>query len=202
MGCCGNHQHGHQHGQQHGHHTDNPIVELLRQRRSSRKFTEQAIEIEKINQVLEAALLSPTSRNRRPWQFVVVTDKEVLAGLADCKAHGAAFTKDAPCAVVVLGDEQKCDVWVEDTAIATINMQLAAEAAGLGSCWVQIRERAQENGTSAEAVVRSLLDVSPELRVLSLVVLGYPAQKRPAYTDEDIDWTKVYMQKYGKKYKG
>ncbi len=119
---------------------------LLENRRSIRKFENKAVEAEKIDLLVEAALRSPSSRGFNPWEFVVVTDPGLIKQLAQSKAAGSSWMGNAPLAFVICGDPEKSDVWVEDTSIATTIIHLAAASLGLGSCWIQIRERAHIRG--------------------------------------------------------
>ena len=127
--------------------------DLLRRRRSIRKYTGAALEKQKVDLLIEALLRSPTSRNGRSWEFVLVDDRSVLERLSKCKPQGAAFLKDAALGIVIAGDSAKTDVWVEDASIAGILAQVAAESVGLGSCWIQIRNRSHDATSSAEQYV-------------------------------------------------
>ena len=108
--------------------------DLVQLRRSHRKFTDEEISAEDVRLILRAALMSPTSKSQRAWQFVVVDDPMDIEKLSDAKDLGAQFLKNAPLVVVVLGDPLQNDCWVEDGSIAAISMQLQAEDLGLGSC--------------------------------------------------------------------
>jgi len=96
--------------------------ELIRIRRSMRKFTEEELNQDEVVALLRAALISPSSKGVRPWEFVVVDNKELLQQLAHCKEHGAELIEGAPLAVVVLADPTQSDVWVEDVSVATTMM--------------------------------------------------------------------------------
>ena len=109
---------------------------LAQTRRSHRKFTSEEIDAEDVKLILRAALMSPTSKGQRAWEFIVVDDKMDLEKLSDAKAMGGQFLKEAPLAIVVLGDPMVNDCWIEDGSIAAISMQYQAEELGLGSCWV------------------------------------------------------------------
>ena len=85
--------------------------ELIKMRRSMRKFTPEKLTDEQLRTVLRAALMSPSSKGTHCWQFVVVQDGETLAQLSRCKAQGADFLSGAPCGVVVLADPAVSDVW-------------------------------------------------------------------------------------------
>ena len=144
--------------------------ELIRIRRSMRKFTEEELTQDEVVALLRAALISPSSKGVRPWEFVVVDNKDLLQQLAHCKEHGAELIEGAPLAVVILADPMQSDVWVEDASVATTMMLLQAEDLGLGACWVQIRNRTMADGKPAEEMVRAILHVPEHLRVLSIVL--------------------------------
>ncbi|MDR2816659.1 MAG: nitroreductase family protein, partial [Proteiniphilum sp.] len=114
---------------------------LLIRRRSIRKFRAELLSPDEIRKIIEAGLLSPTSKNSHSWEFIAVEEKEVLAKLSVCKPGSASFIADSVLAVVVLGNPLISDAWVEDASIAAVNMQLQAEELGIGSCWAQVRNR-------------------------------------------------------------
>lgn len=152
------------------------LIELIRTRRSVRKFTTEPVTEEQIELLKETALRSPTSRNFRPWRFVFVTDRELLTTLSECKPHGASLLAGAPLGVVVCANEAESDVWVEDCSIASILLQLTAQSLDLGSCWVQIRKRNHDETQSSEDYIRSRLDLPSTIRVLSVIGIGHPAE--------------------------
>ena len=172
------------------------MLELLKQRRSIRKFKDQEIEPEKITQLLKGALLSPSSRNFTPWEFIVVTDKQTLQQLALAKSSGSAFLKNAPLAIVVLADPRVSDVWIEDASIATILIQMVAESIGLGSCWVQIRERKHNEDVSSEDYARWVLNIPEELKVEAIVGIGYPDETKATHREENLKYHKVFLNGY------
>jgi nitroreductase len=167
------------------------MLEILKNRRSIRKYKDKKVEDEKIEQLIHAALLSPTSRNFYSWEFMVVNDKETIGELSKAKASGSAFLKDAPLAFVVLGDPQISDVWVEDASIASIIIQLTAQSLGLGSCWIQIRKRDHDDKITSEDYVKDLLGIPEGKRVESIISIGYPNEDRLAHKIEDLRFDKV-----------
>lgn len=169
---------------------------MLRMRRSIREFTNRAIEPEKIELLKEAVLRSPTSRNKRPWEFVFVDDSEVLEQLARSKPHGAAFLENAPLAIVVCADGEKSDVWTEDCSIASILVQMVAQSIGLGSCWIQIRSRMFGGQTTSEEHVRTLLRMPRNIRVESIIALGRPAEKKEPISHDDLDYSKIHENSF------
>jgi nitroreductase len=172
---------------------------IIEKRRSIRKFQEKPIETETIDQLVEAALRSPSSRGFNPWEFVVVTDKATIEKLAQAKEHGSAFLKNAPLAFVVCADENRSDVWVEDASIASIFLHLAAASFGLGSCWIQIRKRPHDRTKSAEAYIQELLRIPSNLKVESIIAVGYPDEEKSPHKKADLQYGKVHYDAYGQK---
>lgn len=176
------------------------MLALLKQRRSIRKYKEQEIEPAKISQLLKGALLAPSSRGFSPWEFITVTDKQILQQLALAKQAGSAFLKQAPLAIVVLADPRVSDVWIEDASIATILIQMVAESLDLGSCWVQIRERKHSEAVSSEDYVRRVLNIPEEIKVEAIVSIGYPEETKAPQREENLKYQKVYLNGYQKPY--
>jgi nitroreductase len=172
---------------------------LIEKRRSIRKFKEQQVEKEKIETLVEVALRSPSSMSRNPWEFIVVDNQDCLAKLSQSKPHGSTFLKGAPLGIVVCGDPVKCDVWVEDCSIASIFIHLAAESLGLGSCWIQIRERMHNDEQTAGGYVSQLLNIPEHLEVESIVAVGYPDEQKPGHKKEALLFDRVHRNAYGNK---
>ena len=170
--------------------------DLAQLRRSHRKFTEEEIDAEDVKLILRAALMAPTSKGQRGWQFVVVDDKTDLEKLSDAKDMGGQLIKGASLAVVVLGDPMQNDCWVEDGSIAAISMQYQAEELGLGSCWVQMRGRGLSDGTSADTVIRGILDIPENLNVLCVIAIGHKEEERKPQNEEKLKWENVHVGKY------
>ena len=170
--------------------------ELVKIRRSHRKFTDEEISPEHVQSILRAALMSPTSKSQRAWQFIVVDDKTDIEKLADAKDLGSQFMKGAPLAIVVLGDPQKNDCWVEDGSIAAVSMQYQAEELGLGSCWVQMRGRGLADGTLADEVIRGVLDIPANLNTLCIIAVGHKADERKPQNEDNLKWENVHAEKY------
>ncbi len=171
------------------------LIDLLVNRRSIRRYDAQPVEEETVRQLLQAALLSPSSRGIRPWEFVVVNETELIRELAESRQHGSSFLADAPLAVAVLGIPEASDVWIEDCAIAASSILLAAEDAGLGACWVQIRQRPAADGRSADEYVRDVLRIPSNRSVEAVIALGYPAEEPNPHNMNDLNWDKVYFNR-------
>lgn len=178
------------------------MLRLLLQRRSVRQFKGQKIEKEKIGKLLTAGLLAPSSRNRKPWEFIVVDDPDLLRELAMAKAHGSTFLKETPLAIVIIADIDTSDMCIEDTSIAASYIQLQAERLGLGSCWVQIRERQTGTGDCSQKYIRKLLSIPENYMVEAVLGVGYKDQDTTPKSLEDIDESKVHYHYHGMKYPG
>jgi len=172
------------------------MFELLRQRRSIRKFQDRAVEKEKLDTILKSALLSPSSRGRRPWEFVAVTDKELLKKLSRCREHSSQFLEGAPLGIVVIADPKITDVWVEDASIASIIMQLTAQSLGLGSCWIQVRKRMAPDNGKAEDYIKQVLGIPDRYSVENIIAIGYPAEEKKPYDEEQLLYDKLHLNRY------
>lgn len=162
------------------------LLELLQKRRSIRKYTDEDIAEETLEKILQAGLLTPSSRAIYPVEFVVVRYKDKLEKLSQCKVGSAELLKGANAAVVVIGNTAKSDAWVEDCSIAMTLMQLEATEQGIGSCWVQCRGRRTPDGTSTEDYIRTLLGIPENFGVLAILSLGVPAEMPDARKLPDI----------------
>ena len=172
------------------------FYDLLKSRRSIRKFQNREVEKEKTDTILKSALLSPSSRARRPWEFIAVTDKELLKKLSGCREHGSQFLAGSPLGIVVIADPEACDVWVEDASIASIIIQLSAQSLDLSSCWIQVRERFHSGEVKAEDYIKRVLGIPPKYRVECMVAIGYPAEEKRAYDDNELLYEKIHINRF------
>lgn len=165
------------------------LSEILFRRRSVRKFTDRKVDRQTIDKILEATLTAPSSKNTRSSRFMVVDDPTMLERISQMRDSGSAFVKNAPMAVIVLGDTALTDLWVDNCAISATILQLAAEEQGLGSCWVHVNGRprkkdAPDMGTAAE-YLRKLLPIPASWSPLCVVALGYAADYPAPHTAGD-----------------
>ena len=167
------------------------MIELLRERRSIRKFTSEKIAPETMTTLIEAALRSPSSRDINPWEFIVVNDPELLIRLSKAKQLGSEFLKNAPLAIVVCADSTKSDVWIEDCSIAAIIIQLTALSLGLGGCWAQIRDRQHDYEKPAETYVQELLGLPEQTKVECILGIGHPAEEKTPVAIDKLQYDKV-----------
>lgn len=163
-------------------------------RRTIRKFKEKKVEKEVIMELMKTALVSPSGRNRKPYEFVVIDDKEIIKKLSVAKESGVTFAADAPLMIVILGHENP--TWDDDCAIASTIIQLKAHDLGLGSCWIQTKEKVDSEGNATDENIKKILGAPSELKVHNMMALGYPDEEKPAYTDADVDMAKLHFNKF------
>jgi nitroreductase len=168
------------------------MIDLLRTRRSVRKFTEQPIEPEKLQILKEAILRAPSSKNSNAGEYIFIDDTAIIQKLALCKTYGAAALQTAKLAVVVLSDESKTVAWIEDASIAAFVTHMTAHSLGLGSCWIQIRGREHSELTTSEAYVRDILHIPEGYRILSIVAIGYPQGEHKGKPYSNLDFGKIH----------
>ena len=174
------------------------VLEAIEKRRSIRKYEKKAIDRQSMEILKEAALRSPSSRGINPWTFIFVDDPDVLKKLSGTREHGSDQLKGAALAIVVCGDETKSDVWIEDCTIAAIGLHFTAHSLGLGSCWSQMRNRTHSNEKTAEAYVQELLGIPKNLRVESIIGIGFPAETKTPVPADKLDYKKINCNRYGK----
>ena len=155
------------------------FLEVIEKRHSVRKYTDAPVEREILDAIVKLARTAPSSRNSKSTEFMIVDDKDTIAAISQMRDSGSAFMKDAAAAIIILGDESKTDLWVDNCAISATFVQLAATAMDLGSCWVHIngrpRVKTEPEGATAEDYVRELLGIKEGLRIYCAVAIGYPA---------------------------
>ncbi|WP_295722156.1 nitroreductase family protein [uncultured Methanobrevibacter sp.] len=166
------------------------LMDVMLKRRSVREYEEKEITKEQLNKILQAALLAPTSRNRKPCKFLVVSNKKTLKKLSQCKNTGAQFLEGCNKAVVVISDENIADTWIEDSSIALTYMHLMATNLGLGSCWVQMHLR-DKNGSDSEKLVCKALEINNKYRVVGIMALGVAKTIPDSHSLNELDNTKI-----------
>ena len=172
------------------------LIELMRNRRSVRQFTDETVPQEKVEKVLQAALLSASGRGTRPWEFIVVQDKDSIQELSGCRPGVNKTIAGANVAIVVTADQEKSHIWMEDCSIAMANMYLMAEDQGLGGVWIHCRECETPDGGSTEEYLKNLLGIPANFRVLSMFVFGVPAAHPAPYELDQLNTDKVHYGKF------
>lgn len=167
------------------------FFEMIQRRRSVRRFTGEAVAKEDIARILTAALDAPSSRNSRSSSFMVVEEPSMIERIAGMRDYGSAFVQRAPLVIIVMGDEQRSDLWKVNAAISATYLQLAAEALGLGNCWVHVEGRPHRKddpaGMSAEAYLHEFLPVPEGRRILCAIAVGHSAEPQRETVREACD---------------
>jgi len=164
------------------------ITEAIRSRRSIRKYQDRPIEEEKLLRVLDTGRMAPSARNLQDWKFIVVRDQDKRKMLSDA-ANGQPYVEKASAVIVGCATEPEnimpCGQYCYpiDLAIALDHMSLAATSEGLGSCWI---------GAFQEDKVKEILDIPEKIRVVAMLILGYPAESPAARPRRKLDEIVVY----------
>ncbi len=170
------------------------LLEIMKKRRSVRAYTGESVPEEKVTKILQAGLLSASSRGRRPWEFILVRKKDTLKKMSECRVMGSKMLASADCAIVVLGDGEKTDVWIEDCSIAMANMHLMADSLGVGSCWIQGRLRKAPGEKTTEEYLRELLAFPKQYRLEAILSLGIPEKHPEGYELDQLMMEKVHRE--------
>ena len=172
------------------------LLDIMKKRRSVRTYTEETIPEEKLTAILQAGLLSASGKAIRPWEFIVVRKKETLNAMSKCRVAGSKMLEGADCAIVVLGHEEKSDVWIEDCSVAMANMHLMADSLGLGSCWIQGRLRQAPGERTTEEYLRELLKFPANFRLEAILSLGMIEKHPDAYELEKLPMEKIHREEF------
>lgn len=143
-------------------------LNLLKTRRSIRRYKDKPVEDEKVRKCLEAARWAPSASNKQPWEFLIIRDIEVRKKLSTLHPY-AKFVADSPVVFIPLTNPRIHEKYhMSDTALATLQYMIEAHSIGLGTCWAGVI------GTFMEKEIKELLEIPDHLSVLCLVATGYP----------------------------
>jgi nitroreductase len=158
------------------------MIEPILARRSIRTYTDEPVTEEEITTLLEAGMAAPSASNKKPWHFVVVTDRDVLAQLSAYGSHWQML-KEAPLSIVVCGDPSISEkYWVQDCSAATENILIAVSMMGLGAVWLGCYPRPERVGPT-----KKLLRIPDPVEPLAVLSIGHPAETKEARTQYDED---------------
>ena len=152
-------------------------LEAILSRRSIRKYTDQTITDDLIEQLLKTAMVAPSAHNEQPWHFIIIKERRLLDEISEIHPY-AKMLREAPLALAVcanhnLEKDQEADYWVLDCAAATENILIAANALGLGACWLGIHPRVPR-----KAALAKILKLPEHVSTFGLIALGHPAEKK------------------------
>jgi nitroreductase len=156
------------------------LINTIFARRSIRKYIAKPVSEKDIKTMLKAAMAAPSSSNRKPWHFVVVTDRQILDNLARVHPYGKMLF-EAPLCIAVCGDKTiSSSSWVQDCSASTENLLLAAVALGLGAVWLGVHPREDRVGP-----IRKVLNIPETIVPLNLISIGHPAEEKEPRTQYD-----------------
>lgn len=151
--------------------------ELIAARHSVRKFTDEPVDRRLIDGMIEEVWTAPSSKNCRSSEFLVVEDKQTLEAISRMREFGSSFVAGAASAIVVMGNPEKSDLWVDNASICATYLLLSAVDKGLGGCWVhvngRVRSKSDPSKGTAEDYLKELLGIEPGRRILCVIALGY-----------------------------
>ena len=165
------------------------IIEVIRTRRSIRQYTRDPISEEDINKILEAGRWAPSASNTQPWKFIVLRSQEARKKLADTLTWGR-FLSQAALGIAVIINPTASSHPVEDGAAATQNILLEAHSLGLGACWIGTY------GSAYEPNAKKVLNIPQDERLLSVIVIGHPAEA-PQKTRKELSEL-TFTDEYGR----
>ena len=166
------------------------VFEAIKGRRSIRNYTKEPVPEDLVVKILDAGRWAPSAGNMQPWSFIVLKDVEVKRRVAEATTYGK-FLADALVGIAVVIDPRSSTHPVEDGAIATQNMLLAAHALGLGACWIGSYNSVYEER------VKEILGIPKDKRLLSMISMGFPAES-PTKTRKALREI-MFTDKYGRK---
>lgn len=175
-----------------GRSIDVEMLEIMRRRRSIRKFVPGKVSDAEVEALLSAALLAPSAKNIRPVEIFVLRDEATIARLAACRDAGGDAFKTATLALLVAGRSGESDLWEIDAAIAATHILLQAEALGLGCCWVQAWKRPCGDGTVEDAV-RRVVDLPQGASLLCMMALGHGDEEKAPYDLGGLDRSRAHV---------
>lgn len=159
------------------------VMEAILARRSVRQFTDAPVPDELIDQLLQSAMAAPSACNKRPWEFYVIKNPELLEQLRHVSRYS---NMNSTLMIIVAGNDKRSlnhrvnDFWIQDCAAAAQNILLAATELGLGSCWCGLFPM-----VSPVKSIRNLLGLEEHIIPMALVQLGYPAEALEPRTQYD-----------------
>ena len=172
------------------------LLDMMLHRRSVRQYIPGEIPEEDLLKILQAGLLSASSKAIRPGELIVVRNPETLQALSGCRTAPVKMLQEGACAIAVVADAAKIDVWVEDCSIVMNNMHLMADALGYGSCWVQCRLREAIDGRSTEEYVRDILHFPESHHLEAILALGVIDTHPAPRTLDKLRMDKVHYETF------
>jgi len=172
------------------------MLEVIKKRRSIRKYMRREVEDYKLKEILKAAMCSPSAMHRKPWEFIVVKDQEIKNKLSKASPW-SDFVKDAPIILIIAAKQEiPSHWWMEDCSIVAEAIYLEATNQDLGTCFCQIVGAKSILSKDSEEYVKELIQAPKDLRILCLMPIGYPDEEKSKHSEEEFDENKIHYEKY------
>ena len=165
-------------------------------RRSIRKYKNIPVEKEIIDELLKVATIAPTGHNARACEFIDFENEKEVKKLIGSKKAGANFLETAQAGIAIVVNCDKAGTWIEDGSVAAYTIQLKAHEMGLGSCWLQLRDRFSPNDEPSDELFAKIVGLPKNYRVLCFIALGYADEEKTSYTEKDVDLSKIHYNKF------
>ena len=166
-------------------------ITALLSRRSIRKFTDEQVKDKDVKDILDAAMSAPSAGNQQPWEFIVITDREILKSITTVHPH-AQMLNDAPIAILLCADlnrERHIGYWVQDLSASTENILICAHAKGFGAVWLGVYPRDDRvNG------LRKLFSLPENIVPFAIIPFGYPAEEK--HPPNRFDPVRIHKDKW------
>ena len=174
------------------------LLEIMKKRRSVRKYNGNPVSEEQVKTILQAGMMAPSAKNGRPWEFIVIRDKEMLRklGLSRSEERNQKMAASADVAITIIGDHDAADTWVEDCSAAITQMHLMADALGLGSCWMQGHGRTAADGRPTDEYLHELLGYPSNYEVLASLLIGCIDEHPEPHNLEKLPIEKIHYEQY------
>jgi nitroreductase len=151
-------------------------MDAIYKRRSIRRFTDQEVKKDQIEEVLKAGMNAPSAGNEQPWQFLVIDDRKLLDKIPEFHPH-SKMLYEAPLAIVVCGDMSQVKYqayWSQDCSAATQNILLAIADLDLGGVWLGVYPREER-----VKKLQQLFGMPESIIPFSIIAMGHPAEQKP-----------------------
>lgn len=172
------------------------LLDLMKNRRSIREYTNDNISSDIIDDILKAGLLAPSSKNIRPIELLLVQNKNTLDFLSKCRTHGCTQLKNANAAIIVIADTTVADAWIEDASITMTHMMLMAQNHNIGNCWIQIRMRKNDEDKLSSDVIKNKLNIPENYEVEAILSLGITEKALEPQNWEITQQDKIHKESF------
>jgi len=170
-----------------------PQISAIVNRRSVRKYKDTPIDKKTMDTILLSAMQSPSAHNAKKWEYILVEDRKTIQTLSEMKPNSKLIA-NAGAVVIVCSEEWQ--YWLEDASIVTTHILLEAKNQELDTCWVEVRDGKQSDGSDNEQYVRNILNIPKDIRVLCMVAIGVADEEKSPHSDEELNREKVHLEKW------